>query len=440
MRRPWLATIGVFGTFVSVACGTSRDDATASAESALTSGVLTVTATATSTWNTGYCENVVVANGGTAATTSWTVTLSIGSASLSNGWSGTFGSSGGTLTVTPLSWNAAIGPGQSTSFGFCATSAGAPPPATVVSASASGGGSATGSTTSTTTTSRSTSSSATSASSSRSTTSSVVTSSTTSRATVTSTTTTTATSTTATSSSSASSAGNGSTCTWAGGPSSSSGELTCFWFGQGTATGGGCPGFKTFCGYCGTESGSNDGGVCPTAISDSVPNTATPFFAAFPVGTFGQGTFCGMCVDISYKGKSIIATVVDECATCPTNNHLDLGLSAALALGLGQNGATGDATSGVTWQAVDCPVPGNIVAEFNNGFAGQIYFQNVTFPVKSATAGWRAATQRSGFWDFGGSVAGQSVTLTDGVGHTVTGVIPGQSGGSIGVQFPATCQ
>jgi expansin (peptidoglycan-binding protein) len=171
-----------------------------------------------------------------------------------------------------------------------------------------------------------------------------------------------------------------------------------------------------------------------------VPNTATPYFAAFPVGTFGQGTFCGMCVDVTFLGKSITATVVDECATCPTSNHIDLGPAAAQALGLGQNGQTGDPTSGVTWKAVECPVGGNIVATFNNGFAGQLYFQNVTFPVKSATAGGHVATQRFGFWDFGTSVAGQSVTLTDGVGHTVTGVVPGSSGGSIGVQFPATCQ
>jgi hypothetical protein len=31
------------------------------------------------------------------------------------------------------------------------------------------------------------------------------------------------------------------------------------------------------------------------------------------------------------------------------------------------------------------------------------------------------------------------VTLTDALGHTVTGTIPGTSGGSVGAQFPATC-
>ncbi len=108
------------------------------------------------------------------------------------------------------------------------------------------------------------------------------------------------------------------------------------WFGQGTKAGTGCTGNKTYCGYCGTESGSNNGGTCPTGITDTVPNTGTQYFAAFPVGSFGQGTYCGMCVDVTWMGKTITATIVDECGTCPTSSHIDLSLSAAVALGLGQ--------------------------------------------------------------------------------------------------------
>ncbi len=114
------------------------------------------------------------------------------------------------------------------------------------------------------------------------------------------------------------------------------GEITCYWFGQGTAKGAAARSFKTYCGYCGTESGSNNGGTCPTGITDSVANTGTSYFAAFPVGTFGQGTYCGLCVDVTWMGKTITATIVDECATCPTSSHIDLSLSAAAALGLGQ--------------------------------------------------------------------------------------------------------
>jgi len=168
---------------------------------------------------------------------------------------------------------------------------------------------------------------------------------------------------------------------------------------------------------------------------------STAYFVAIAAGSFGQGTYCGMCVDVGYQGKSITATVVDECPTCTQADHLDLSLPAAVALGLGQGGSTGDATNGVTWKAVDCPVTGDIVAVYNNGVPSEIYFQNVAFPVASATAGGHTAAQTTGFWNFNTStVAGDSVTLTDTLGHVVTGTIPAASGGSIGVQFPLNCQ
>jgi expansin (peptidoglycan-binding protein) len=170
-----------------------------------------------------------------------------------------------------------------------------------------------------------------------------------------------------------------------------------------------------------------------------VPNTGTQYFAAFPVGSFGQGTYCGMCVDVTWMGKTITATIVDECGTCTTASHIDLSLSAAVALGLGQGSNSGDPKTGVTWKAVDCPVTGNIVGVFN-GSSQQIYFQNVTFPVAKAVVGSHTATQAYGYWDFGTAVGGMSVTLTDTVGHVVTGTIPSSSGGSVGVQFPMTCQ
>jgi hypothetical protein len=84
-------------------------------------------------------------------------------------------------------------------------------------------------------------------------------------------------------------------------------------------------------------------------------------------------------------------------------------------------------------------VTGDVVAVFNNGSSSQIYFENVAFPVASATAGGSAGNQSTGFWSFGSVVAGKAVTLTDTLGHTIQGTIPTNSGGSIGAQFPATC-
>ncbi len=134
----------------------------------------------------------------------------------------------------------------------------------------------------------------------------------------------------------------------------------------------GCSTYKTYCGYCGTETGTKTSGLCPTTITDTVPNTGTQYFAAFPIGSFGQGTYCGMCVQVTYMSKTITATIVDECATCPTAGHIDLSLAGALALGLDTGGSTADPTSGVTWKAVDCPVTGNIVAVFNVDVAGDL--------------------------------------------------------------------
>jgi hypothetical protein len=221
---------------------------------------------------------------------------------------------------------------------------------------------------------------------------------------------------------------------------SNNGELTCYWFGQGTSKGSSseCTTYKTACGYCGTEAGSATTG-CPTNVTDNLPNVANGgYFAALDTSVFGQGAVCGMCVEVSFGGKSLVATVVDECATCNgVTGHVDLSLPAALALGLST--ANGDPKSGVTWKAVDCAVTGNIVGVFNGLYAGQIYFQNVVFPVAKAVAGGHTATQRFGFWDFGTAVGGQSVTLTDTLGHVVMGTLPTSSGGSVGTQFPMTC-
>ena len=197
--------------------------------------------------------------------------------------------------------------------------------------------------------------------------------------------------------------------------------------------------YKTACGYLGTESGSPSGSSCgQTSVSDSLGNIVNPtYFAAFKDNDPSDPMYCGLCVEISYGGRSVVATIVDDCATCDDTGHLDLSMSAANAIGLSTT--QGDPTSGITWNAVSCDISGDIVGLYNAGYAGQIYFQNVMFPVASATSGGSSGNYAYGYWDFGKSVAGQSVTLTDVLGHTVTGTIPNASGGSVGAQFPATC-
>ncbi|PTL80639.1 DUF1592 domain-containing protein [Vitiosangium sp. GDMCC 1.1324] len=70
-------------------------------------------------WGTGYCHNVKVTNSGTAPLV-WTVTLTI-EGTFTHAWSANSTHSGNQSTFTGLDWNDELEPGESTSFGFCAT-------------------------------------------------------------------------------------------------------------------------------------------------------------------------------------------------------------------------------------------------------------------------------------------------------------------------------
>jgi hypothetical protein len=223
-------------------------------------------------------------------------------------------------------------------------------------------------------------------------------------------------------------------CAPAAGPAANgNGEFTCYTFKQGTVNN------KTFCGYQGSEAaGPGGSGACQAGMldfSDTVPNIAgnSGYFAAFPSGSaFGQGTYCGMCVDVTYGGQTLMGTIVDECATCGDSaQHIDLSVNLARALGIGVGGVIGN-PQGVTWKAVACPITSHIQAVWNNNnpAGGQVYFQNVVFPVKSVSG----ASQSDGIWST--ITNGSTHTLTDMEGHTVTAAIVT---GDIGVQFPATC-
>ncbi|MGA2447952.1 MAG: RlpA-like double-psi beta-barrel domain-containing protein [Polyangiaceae bacterium] len=218
-------------------------------------------------------------------------------------------------------------------------------------------------------------------------------------------------------------------CTWSGAPTyGGSGSFTWYYFGQGTSQSNGE--YKTACGYTGTESGQTD---TVTNIANGGLASDT-YFAAIP-GANGFDTVgrCGMCVEIINGERKIIATVIDECPTdngqnplCAQAGHLDLSYAAWQALGF----SVGD-PSGTTWAAVECPVTGNIVASLNA--QGQVYFQNIAFPVGGVTSGGSQATQSQyGYWS---NVSSGQVTLTDILGDTVTGDVPA-NGGDIGVQFP----
>ena len=80
---------------------------------------------ATNTWNTGYTANVTVANTGSTALNGWTLgfTLPAGQ-TITSSWNAALTGSSGAVTARNISWNGAVPPNGSTSFGFQATHTG----------------------------------------------------------------------------------------------------------------------------------------------------------------------------------------------------------------------------------------------------------------------------------------------------------------------------
>jgi len=73
-------------------------------------------------WAGGFTANVTVTNTGTAAVNGWTLTWSFpGDQKVTNAWNGTVAQSGGAVTATGVSYNAAIAPGGNAQFGFQGT-------------------------------------------------------------------------------------------------------------------------------------------------------------------------------------------------------------------------------------------------------------------------------------------------------------------------------
>jgi hypothetical protein len=213
-------------------------------------------------------------------------------------------------------------------------------------------------------------------------------------------------------------------CSLPGSASPGSGSFTWYYFGQGTTQQNGM--YKTGCGYTGTESG----------MTDTVSNIVSPhYFAAIP-GKNGFDTVghCGECVKITNGGKSIVATVIDECPTdngqnpACTPDHLDLSWQAWNDLGYSVGNP-----SGTTWQFVPCQATGNVQISFNS--ASDVYVQNMIVPIQSVSAGGQMGNHTSyGSWQFSQSVQGQTLTITDVAGRTITVTA---NAGNTGKQFPA---
>jgi poly(hydroxyalkanoate) depolymerase family esterase len=78
-----------------------------------------------SAWNNGMTENITVTNTGTSAVNGWALAFTLASGqSVTNSWNATISPSSGQVTASNVSYNAAIAPGGSVTFGFQATQTG----------------------------------------------------------------------------------------------------------------------------------------------------------------------------------------------------------------------------------------------------------------------------------------------------------------------------
>ncbi|WP_214408443.1 endo-1,4-beta-xylanase [Sphaerisporangium fuscum] len=88
-------------------------------------GACTATYAVTNSWPNGFQASVTVKNTGTAAMTGWTVTWTFPSGqTITQLWNGTVSQSGAAVSVKNASYNGALAPGASTSFGFTGAQSG----------------------------------------------------------------------------------------------------------------------------------------------------------------------------------------------------------------------------------------------------------------------------------------------------------------------------
>jgi hypothetical protein len=232
-------------------------------------------------------------------------------------------------------------------------------------------------------------------------------------------------------------------CGSLGNANNGSGTFTFYFFGQGTPKSGPGGTFQTACGYLGTESGTTDT-VMNIANTSPANNT---YFAAIPGASgsnFSTVNSCGACAQITNGGRSIIATIIDECPQdsnppCANNpnGHLDLSMAAFNALGYSVGNP-----SGTTWSYVPCPVAGNVITRIKSGNPNQIFIENSILAITGVSMNGAAGTHLNyGAWQLNGNVAGQTLVLTDKAGRTLSVQIGGSADQSFdtGKQFPR-CQ
>jgi expansin len=156
------------------------------------------------------------------------------------------------------------------------------------------------------------------------------------------------------------------------------GEATVYWFGQGTINFG-----DIACGF-GIQPGNLGNGD-----GDAVNGIADPtLFAAMNTQNYEDSAACGSCVEMSYQGRTVTVTVVDECPigsnpTC-TAGHIDLSRGAWNQL---TNNAAGTQIFGVNWRQVACPTTENVTIQLkepDNEYFNEFLVRSHRYPIAKA--------------------------------------------------------
>lgn len=119
--------------------GQSYEEFLATSQEIVQNGV-EVTLRVTSDWGGGYCADVSLKNQSSSTVTNWAVILDLNGSTSSGPWNGVPSGPASNWRIGPAGYNQTIAPGQTASFGFCATSPNAQSRAILLSAQITGGG------------------------------------------------------------------------------------------------------------------------------------------------------------------------------------------------------------------------------------------------------------------------------------------------------------
>ena len=124
-KPAYTAALNALGGTVSSSSSTPTTPTSSSSSPGGGGGAACKVSDAVNAWNTGLTENITVSNTGSSAVNGWSLVFTLASGqTVTNAWNATISPASGQVTATNVSYNGAIAPGGSVSFGFQANHTG----------------------------------------------------------------------------------------------------------------------------------------------------------------------------------------------------------------------------------------------------------------------------------------------------------------------------